>query len=269
MSNNNSQNETFEERCAAYVLDTLEADERRAFESQLEEANQDELRIYREFKAAADHLAFTVDRAEPPAAVLERIMEQISDKSSGAVAPVETQRTAKEKKDGFSRSTMAIAAAFALLLISLALAFLSFDQYSTINDQEVTITELETQLQQAKPTWKVVFGHHPLYSSGSHGSSPQLINKLSPLFSRYGVQLYLNGHDHNYERTESINGTTYVTSGNGAKLKDVGESDWTAYSVSRLGFAAVEVYTDRLEIMGIGTNGEIFDRGTISQSLSS
>ena len=89
------------------------------------------------------------------------------------------------------------------------------------------------------------------------------------MFARYDVQLYLNGHDHNYERTEPIKGTTYVTCGNGAKLRDVGESEWTAYSVSRLGFAAVEVYSDRLKILGISTNGEIFDRAIISQSLDS
>ncbi|MEL6927728.1 MAG: metallophosphoesterase [Cyanobacteria bacterium J06600_6] len=122
---------------------------------------------------------------------------------------------------------------------------------------------LETELQQSKQPWKVVFGHHPIYSSGRHGGSSKLIERLPPLFARYGVQLYLNGHDHHYERTKPINGTTYITCGNGAQLRKVGKSDWTAYAVSRLGFAAVEVYSDRLEILGIGTNGEIFDRGEI------
>ena len=128
---------------------------------------------------------------------------------------------------------------------------------------------LEQELRQSKKPWKVVFGHHQIYASGKRGVNRELADKLTPLFSRYEVQLYFNGHEHHYERTKPINGTTYVTSGNGAKLRDVGESDWTAYSVSRLGFAAVEVYTDRLEIMGVGTNGKVFDRGIISQSISS
>lgn len=122
---------------------------------------------------------------------------------------------------------------------------------------------LETELQQAKQPWRVVFGHHNIYSSGRYGFNPELRDRLAPLFTRYGVQLYFNGHEHHYERTKPIEGTTYVTCGNGAKLRDVGESDWTAYSVSRLGFTAVEVYSDRLEILGIGTDGEIFDRGEI------
>ena len=128
---------------------------------------------------------------------------------------------------------------------------------------------LEKELKQAKQPWKVVFGHHNIYSSGKYGFNSELKDKLAPLFSLYRVQLYINGHEHHYERTKPIQGTTYLTSGNGAKLRSVGKSDWTAYAVSRLGFAAVKVYSDRLEILGVGTNGQIFDRGIISQSLSS
>lgn len=128
---------------------------------------------------------------------------------------------------------------------------------------------LEQELQQSKKPWKVVFGHHQIYASGKRGVDLELVDKLTPLFDCYGVQLYLNGHEHHYERTKPINGTTYITCGNGAKLRNVGESKWTAYAVSRLGFAAVEVFTDRLEIMGIGIDGEIFDRGVVFQSRSS
>ena len=51
---------------------------------------------------------------------------------------------------------------------------------------------LEENLARSPATWKVVFGHHPVYSSGVHGSTPRL-QELPSLFSRYGVQLYLSG----------------------------------------------------------------------------
>ena len=122
---------------------------------------------------------------------------------------------------------------------------------------------LEENLASSTATWKVVFGHHPLYSSGIHGSSRKLIEKLSPLFARYGVQLYLNGHDHNYERTKPIEGTTYLTCGSGAKTRPVWHSDWTARSAARLGFATIDVYPQYLEIQGIGKNGQVFDLGRV------
>ena len=123
---------------------------------------------------------------------------------------------------------------------------------------------LEKNLANSKAVWKIVFGHHPIYSSGFHGSSDRLIKRLVPLFERYGVQLYLNGHDHNYERTQPIAGTTYLTCGAGAKLRSVGKSDWTAHSVAKLSFATIDVYPQQLYIQGIGKDGEVFDRTNIA-----
>ncbi len=125
---------------------------------------------------------------------------------------------------------------------------------------------LEENLARSNAIWKIVFGHHPVYSSGKHGNTTRLVENLPPLFSRYGVQLYLNGHDHNYERTKSLGRTTYLTCGAGAKLRPVKPSEITAYCVSRLSFAVIEVFRERLEILGIGTDGTIFDRGKISFS---
>lgn len=127
---------------------------------------------------------------------------------------------------------------------------------------------LETELANATQLVKVVFGHHQIYASGKRGVNRELAKKLAPLFSRYGVQLYINGHEHHYERTKSIESTTYLTCGIGAKLHEVGKSDWTAYAVSRLGFAIIEVYPGRLEILGVDINGQIFDRGEVFIDLT-
>ena len=122
---------------------------------------------------------------------------------------------------------------------------------------------LEQNLAESNATWKIVFAHHPLYSSGLHGSSKELITMLAPLLKRYQVQLYINGHDHNYERTNPIEGTTYLTVGAGAKTRPVFSSDWTAHSAARLSFAIIDVDPERLAIQGVGKNGKVFDRGEI------
>lgn len=122
---------------------------------------------------------------------------------------------------------------------------------------------LEDELTRSSATWKVVFAHHPVYSSGRHGSYRDLMRALSPLFEAYGVQLYINGHDHNYERTVPINGTTYVTSGNGAKLRRVGSSRWTAHASSQLGFTAFDIYDDRLVIKAIDTANAVYDESYV------
>jgi 3',5'-cyclic AMP phosphodiesterase CpdA len=122
---------------------------------------------------------------------------------------------------------------------------------------------LEKELSLSKATGKVVFGHHPIYASGAYGSNPNFIKLFTPLFQKYGVQLYINGHEHHYERTRSINGTTYMICGAGAGNRPVGRSAWTEYSTSNLSFAAYDVYADRIEIIGIGNDNRVFDRGVI------
>ena len=51
------------------------------------------------------------------------------------------------------------------------------------------IAWIEQQLKASADDWKVVFVHHPLYSSGGrHGSDIMLRKTLEPLFIRYNVR---------------------------------------------------------------------------------
>jgi 3',5'-cyclic AMP phosphodiesterase CpdA len=122
---------------------------------------------------------------------------------------------------------------------------------------------LEQELSRSQAPWKIVFGHHPIYASGVYGSNQKFIKIFTPLFEKYGVQLYINGHEHHYERTRAINGTTYLICGAGAGNRPVGRSVWTEYSTSNLSFASYEVYADRIELSGVGINHRVFDRGLI------
>lgn len=130
-------------------------------------------------------------------------------------------------------------------------------------DWKTQIPWLEQELSRSNAPWKIVFGHHQIYSSGQYGLNQEFIKTLTPLFQKYRVQLYINGHDHHYERSQPIKGTTYLICGGGAGTRPVGRSEWTASSAERLSFAAYEVYRDRILINGIDTNNQVFDRGVI------
>ena len=128
---------------------------------------------------------------------------------------------------------------------------------------------LKAELEKSPAQWKIVFAHHPIYSSGHHGSAPELAASLSPLFKEYGVHLYINGHEHNYERTRPIDGTIYLTAGNGGRsIRKVGESEWTDYAKARLGFSTFDVYDDRIVMKAIGTNGRTFDEALIPATIA-
>jgi 3',5'-cyclic AMP phosphodiesterase CpdA len=124
---------------------------------------------------------------------------------------------------------------------------------------------LKGALARSTAPWKVVVGHHPLYSAGYYGDDEAGIARLTPLFKRYGVQLYINGHDHNYERTRRINGTTYLTvGGGGAYLRPVLPNENTAYASSQYSFAGLNFEPKKLRLEGWNAVGQRIDQAVLS-----
>ncbi|AFY70639.1 metallophosphoesterase [Thalassoporum mexicanum PCC 7367] len=130
-------------------------------------------------------------------------------------------------------------------------------------DWEKQLVWLEQSLARTIAPWKVVFAHHPVYSSGQHGSNAELQEKLKPIFAKHGVQLYLSGHDHNYERSQPIDGTTYIVHGGGSNIRGVGWSEHTAATAERLSFVAIEATRNSLRTSAIDVDGQVFDTSEI------
>ncbi|NEO25858.1 MAG: metallophosphoesterase [Kamptonema sp. SIO4C4] len=76
-------------------------------------------------------------------------------------------------------------------------------------DWEQQLPWLEQALARSDARWKIIFGHHQIYASGVYGpNDADWVQPVKDLMKRYGVRLYINGHEHHYERTRSIDGTT-------------------------------------------------------------
>lgn len=123
---------------------------------------------------------------------------------------------------------------------------------------------LEQTLAAAAAPWKIVTMHHPMYSAGWHGSNAAARNAFQASFERYGVQLVLAGHDHDYQRSRPIDGVTYIVSGAAAKLRPTGRASFTAVSWSALHFLDLAIWDDRLTIQAIGQDGLTYDTVTLS-----
>jgi len=125
---------------------------------------------------------------------------------------------------------------------------------------------LRKALERSTAPWKVVVGHHPIYSSGFYGDDPAAIARLTPLFKRYGVQLYINGHEHHYERSRPLEGTTYlIVGGGGAHLRSVVPDAHAARAVSVHSFAELSASDRELEIVGWNAKGEVIDRAVLTR----
>ena len=67
----------------------------------------------------------------------------------------------------------------------------------------------------------VCVGHHPIYTGGEHGDSPELITSLLPLLVLHGVDAYFCGHDHLLWAGEA-RGVELVLSGAGSSIRKYG-----------------------------------------------
>ncbi len=132
---------------------------------------------------------------------------------------------------------------------------------------------LESDLAASTATWKFVFFHHAIYSSGPHGLFDSYVqpmrNALAPLFEQYAVDIVFAGHDHDYERSTprrdyvpDSRGVIYIVSGGGgAPLYLVGTSDFTAFSTDEYHHTVqVQINSCILSLRAINTSGEVFDQ---------
>jgi predicted phosphodiesterase len=125
---------------------------------------------------------------------------------------------------------------------------------------------LETELKNSGSDWKIAYFHHPLYSSGTHGSQVDLRVVLEPLFLKYGVDVVFSGHEHFYQRIKPQKGINYFVTGAAGELRrgDIRPSALTAagYDADR-SFMLIEVARKELSFQAISRTGSTVDHGTI------
>ena len=162
----------------------------------------------------------------------------------------------------------------------------------TINSPQYSFVkgDLISTSQNPNIRWIIVYFHHPMYTSPSkHPSDSLLRDTYHPLFDKYGVDLVLQGHNHNYQRSyplafnnnnndnnnkisninnanpfnptiTSINtntygdtrGEVYVIAGTGGEdLYDLkSKADFIATQYKGFGFLNVDVSSDGTKLVG-------------------
>lgn len=143
--------------------------------------------------------------------------------------------------------------------------FDALDSNESLSPESPQYEWFKADLAKSHEPVKIVYFHHPVYSSGYHGSTLKIRQSLAPLFRQFHVTLVFNGHDHDYERTKPIQGTTYVvTGGGGAPLYPAAESSWTAHSETVYNFVLCRVNGGKLHLDAVNDSGRVFDRDDIA-----
>ena len=150
------------------------------------------------------------------------------------------------------------------------------DRWPDIEPTSEQYKWLESVLSKNDHPWLIVFFHMPPYTS-EYGSDEDRYERtieetlfvrenLTPLFEKYGVDLVLNGHHHNYQRSRA-NGITYLVSGGGgARLSHKLKPDefLVTYQVIPH-LLEISVEDDQIVVDAISSYGERFDTFTLFQ----
>jgi hypothetical protein len=134
---------------------------------------------------------------------------------------------------------------------------------------------LEKSLAASRARWRIVFGHHPLYSTGRrHGGDEALRALVEPLFTRPDsggaaprVHAYLAGHDHFYQRLKPQKGVVHFVCGSSGMLRR-GNARRTpevaAVEDQMRAFMLWEATPDALVFRAINDEGNAFDCGRMT-----
>jgi acid phosphatase len=122
-------------------------------------------------------------------------------------------------------------------------------------DANLQLQWLDRSLADSKAEWKLVFGHHPIYSSGlAHGNQPEIIEHILPLLQKHKVQAYIAGHDHDLEHLK-VGDLDLIVSGAGSEHRPVKEPATSPFSQATSGFALASIRSHEMQIRFIDNFG--------------
>jgi len=137
---------------------------------------------------------------------------------------------------------------------------------STYLDRE-QLAWLDKELAASPADWKIVFLHHPLYTSGRYRAAA-LLNRgaLESIFTNHHVSVVFSGHEHIYQRSTLQSGIQYFISGGAGSLRpaDGTPASYIARTYSgNYHFMLVEIEGDVLHFQAISRTGETIDAGRL------
>ena len=142
-----------------------------------------------------------------------------------------------------------------------------FFAVDSTNLDGVQLAWLDERLAESKATWKVVFLHHPLYTSGRYRNQSRAHRwAIEPILARHGVDVVLSGHEHIYQRSELQQGVLYFVSGGAGSLRpgDGAAASFIARTFDDdYHFVLMEIEGDAMHFQAISRAGETIDAGTL------
>ena len=105
---------------------------------------------------------------------------------------------------------------------------------------------LDSVLTASRATWKIVVGHHPIFSTGHHGDTPKVKERILPILKKHRVPVYFCGHDHDLQHLR-VDGVDFVVTGAAGQTRNSPRpADGLFRETMKAGFVSVSIGLDSL-----------------------
>jgi tartrate-resistant acid phosphatase type 5 len=115
----------------------------------------------------------------------------------------------------------------------------------------------------SKAKWKIVIGHHPIYSGGEHGDTVELIENVLPLLHEHKAQVWFNGHDHDLQHLVAGDLNLFC-SGAGSEFRPTKDTVHTKFADACSGFTAVSLQADKMVVRMTDNHGQLLYTTTVA-----
>ncbi len=134
-------------------------------------------------------------------------------------------------------------------------------------DVEAQLRWLRYTLASSNAAWKLVVGHHPIFSGGPfHGGSLSLQKRLLPLLQEQRVQAYFCGHEHDLQHLAE-DGMHFFVSGAGSQWRDTASCKQTRFARATLGFAGVRLRSEAMVVSFFDSAGAEIYQARVQRPL--
>lgn len=128
---------------------------------------------------------------------------------------------------------------------------------------------MENLLASSTAKWKIVVGHHPVYTGGWRKNSDdtkRMKNFLEPIFKKYQVDVYIAGHEHHLEYIKPEGTTHYIISGAASEARPVViYPEIGKFAAATQGFATCSISGNQLLLQFINYKDEIINTSVINK----
>jgi len=127
---------------------------------------------------------------------------------------------------------------------------------------EKQLAWLNELLQTSDAKWKIVVGHHPIYTAGPRTNNYDTLavrKVLQPLLEKHRIPLYLSGHEHSMQhlKVQEKHFHQFI-SGSGSEVTPVKKGvNYSRFEASTYGFMYFAINKEQLQVQCIDHEGKV------------